>query len=308
MTIDEALSEGRRFLTSIDAPSLNAPLINAPSFNTPSLDAALLLAETLKTSREKLLAKGNEPIAAPRLEQFFGLLERRKKGECIAYILGRKEFRGLEFTVNPNVLVPRPDTETLVEAALQFIDRWQSATGNAGPGKGGIPVLDLCTGSGAIAISLKNERPALEITASDISPEALETASHNAALILDKNCFSGEAICFIQSNLFDNIPGKYRIIVSNPPYVPSKEIDTLAPEARMEPSLALDGGEDGLDLIRSIIWAAQEHLIPGGILLLEASPCQMGEIRQRMEKCRYAHIKIHKDLAGMDRVISGMAK
>ena len=301
MTIQEALAVGRRMLGRPGFPSAIVP----PAAGTPSLDAALLLAETMNTSREKLLANGNEPIAVSRLEHYFRLLQRRKNGECVAYILGRKEFRGLEFSVNPDVLVPRPDTETLVEAAIMYIDSWQAAADNAAQGTG--PLLDLCTGSGAVAISLKKERPFLKITASDISAAALETASHNAGRLLDKSCFYGEEISFIESCLFDKIPGKYHIIVSNPPYVPSKDIDALAPEVRMEPRLALDGGEDGLDLIRAIIISAKEHLLPGGILLLEASPGQMSEIRFLMEKYGYTSIKIHKDLAGMDRVISGMS-
>jgi release factor glutamine methyltransferase len=163
--------------------------------------------------------------------------------------------------------------------------------------------LDLCTGSGALVISLKNERPFLHVTASDISPGALETAALNAARLLLPSPHFIHSVRFIHSDLFENIHGKFDIIVSNPPYIPSGELSGLAPEVRGEPQLALDGGADGLELIRKIISLASEHLFPGGIILLEASPEQMPVIRA----CLAAHgfdAKIHKDLAGMDRVIA----
>ena len=295
MTIQEILSEGKRLL---GAPCPGAVI------DTPALDAALLLAETLHLSREELLVRGNEIAAEPERQKYNSLLERRRSGECIAYILGRREFRGIEFTVNPGVLVPRPDTETLVEAALEYIDLWQgerSDTSARGAAQGGLSLLDLCTGSGAVAISIKNERPHIRVTASDVSPETLQTATLNAARLLEGR---QNAVQFIQSDLFNNIPEKFDIIVSNPPYIPTGEIDTLSPEVRREPRLALDGGRDGLDLIRKIVSQAPEHLSPGGILLLEASPEQMPAIKTLLEKEHFNKIKIHKDLAGKDRVIS----
>ena len=270
---------------------LKAPCASA-CIDTPGLDAALLLAEVLHTSREDLIAHANDEAAERDYEKYRALLERRRAGECIAYILGRKEFRGLEFAVKAQVLVPRPDTETLFEAALEYID---SAAGNDG-----LSVLDLCAGSGALAVSLKKERPLLLVTASDISAEALETAALNAGRLLP-----GESeISFVQSDIFKNLHGRFDIIVSNPPYIPSGEISNLAPEVQLEPRLALDGGEDGLALIRRIIADAPPHLPPGGVLLLEADPAQMPRIGALLANNGFTGVRLHKDLAGRERVIS----
>jgi release factor glutamine methyltransferase len=280
MTVREILLEGTALLKSPCSSAL---------IDTPALDAALLFAEVLHTGREDLIVRGNETLAERDRERFFSLLERRRAGECVAYILGRKEFRGLEFIVNPGVLVPRPDSETLLEAALEHIM----------PEQEGFSVLDLCTGSGALAVSLKKERPLLSVFASDISPEALETAALNAARLLGE-----AAVNLFHSDLFENINGRFNIIISNPPYVPSGELSSLAPEARREPRLALDGGGDGLELIRKIIGRAPAYLFPGGVLLLEAGSDQMPVIKILLEKHNYRHIKIQKDLAGRERVIS----
>ncbi|MCL2070156.1 MAG: peptide chain release factor N(5)-glutamine methyltransferase [Treponema sp.] len=285
MTVQQTLTEGKRLL-SIPCP--------ASQVDSPALDAALLLAEALHTSREELILKANESISEAAREKFFSLLERRRGGECVAYILGRKEFRGLEFAVSPKVLVPRPDTETLVEAALERINSL-TATGDGACGP--LRILDLCTGSGAAAIALKNERPFLEVSASDISAEALELAAENAAKFK-------LTVSLIQSDLFENISGKFDIIVSNPPYIPSGEISTLAPEVRREPRLALDGGTDGLELIRKIISQAPDFLRCGGALILEAAPEQMPAIRDMLREHSYGGVKVYRDLAGRERVIS----
>ena len=287
MTIREALAEGRRVLA---LPCTSAFI------DTPELDASLLLCETLHKNREGLILCGDEPVAGPLLREYLALLERRRSGECVAYILGRKEFRGLQFLVNEFVLVPRPDTEALLEAALENIDAITADREST------VSVLDLCTGSGALAISLKNERPQLDVTASDISVKALKVAKQNAANLLD----NGYGAKFIKSDLFENIAGKFDIIVSNPPYVPSGEMAALAPEVRREPALALDGGRDGLDLIRQIISQAGDYLHPNGALLLEAAPGQMPEIKALLAKHNFSGIRICKDLAGRDRVILAM--
>jgi len=287
MTIRQILTEGKRLLSLPCEEAL---------IDTPSLDADLLLAETLKTNREKLIANGNETIADDDGEKFFELLKRRRSGECIAYILGRREFRGLMFTVNPAVLVPRPDTEMLVEAALEFIDLRQKAVSSD---QKQISLLDLCTGSGAVAISLKNERPFISAAASDISGEALKAAKLNGEK-------SAQETVFIQSDLFENICGKFDIIVSNPPYVPSGEMASLAPEIKREPAIALDGGKDGLDFIKKIIQAAPEHLFPQGALILEAGSEQIPHIAVLLENQGFIKIKVFKDLSGSERVISGL--
>ena len=301
MTARETLAEGTRRL---ELPSVSS------SVDTPALDAALLLAEILRLDRSRLMARLDEDVCENDRENYFNLVRRRLDGECVAYILGRREFRGLDFAVNRHVLVPRPDTETLVEAALEYIDGKYHHLRCANGGGRKISLLDLCTGSGAVAISLKKERPFLNVTASDISPNALEIAEENATLLLAGSCpevaeKTETAVVFVQSDLFQDIPERYDIIVSNPPYVPSFVMANLAPEVLWEPHLALDGGRDGLEIIRRIISGAEDHLVSGGVLLLETACDQMPVIRSLLESEGYDDIKTQRDLAGKERVISG---
>jgi release factor glutamine methyltransferase len=308
MTIREALAEGSTALAAVGIESSD-------------LDASLLLAEVLNTSRSSLVAAAPDPLADESLAAFNDLIMRRMAGECVAYILGKKEFYGLEFLVNPSVLVPRPDTEILVEAVLE-----QLAMCHEQIAKDGQPrILDLCTGSGAIAIALKHEMPELEVWATDISAEALELAKTNAARLLPP-----DSIYFCQGNLFEwgsgiedshigllalgerkqqspglQSPVPFSLIVSNPPYIPTAQIPGLSPEVRAEPILALDGGEDGLNLIRTIVSHAPEHLSPGGILLLEADPGQMKPIDTLLQQAGFAGIQTYKGLSGGERVIGG---
>ncbi|MDR1596646.1 MAG: peptide chain release factor N(5)-glutamine methyltransferase [Treponema sp.] len=282
MTIQEALIKGKLRLR--DAGMEN-----------PGLDAALLLAFILKTNRETLIIRGTETLSEDAGTGFTRLLDRRMAGECTAYILGRKEFRCLDFTVTPDVLVPRPETETLVEAALA-----------AGKGQN-LAALDLCTGSGAVAIALKHESPSIEVCASDISPKALTIARENARRILGTE----ETIRFLEADLFtprtlSRFPGPFSLITANPPYIASGEIAALSREVRGEPLLALDGGEDGLSLIRRIITQAPAFLLPGGSLLMEADPRQMAPITLILKKKGYRGIRTYQDLSGQDRVIAGV--
>ena len=287
MTIQETLAEGIALLKSP---------CDFAFIDTPVLDASILLADMLEADKAKLILRGNEPLAEKDRIKYKTLLERRRSGECVAYILGHKEFRGLRFSVNPFVLVPRPDTETLVEAALEYIDSQQAYAQDSKS----LALLDLCTGCGALAISLMNERPMLSATASDISVEALETARLNAKRLLPET----GAVNFIQSDLFEKITGRFDIIVSNPPYVSTGDLPDLAPEVRREPDIALDGGEDGLCVIGKIIMQAQAYLFPGGALLLEAGTIQMPTIRTLLETHGFVGIRVQKDLTGRDRVIS----
>jgi release factor glutamine methyltransferase len=280
VTVGEALRQGASRLCSA-------------GIDTPSLDASLLLGEILGLDRAGLVLAGVEPLSFENRELFEESLKRRLSGECVAWIRGRREFRGLEFAVSPAVLVPRPDTEILVEAALEFIDERTSPEQ--------LSLLDLCTGSGAVAVSLKHERPGLRVSASDLSPEALDVARCNASRLLGK----AGSVDFIHSSLFDRISGVFDLIVSNPPYVPSVLLETLAPEVRREPRIALDGGADGLDLIRPIIAGAPEHLRQGGILLLEADPGQMPAITALFVQGGYGDIGCFLDLSGQNRVIGG---
>jgi release factor glutamine methyltransferase len=278
MTIREALAES------------GASLL-AAGVETPGLDASLLLAHVLDTNRAALAASGPEPLSEKKYAEFRALIDRRLSGECVAYIVGKKEFRGLEFLVNPSVLVPRPDTETLVEMALLFTGAKKS-------------VLDLCTGSGAVAVSLKNEAPDTEVVAADISASALETAKLNAARLLqDRN-----TITFFQGDLYGALPDShpfFSLIACNPPYIPSGVIETLPAEVRKEPRSALDGGTSGLEIIKRVIDGAPGFLSRGGTLLLEADTRQMNEIAVLLKKRGFHTIKTYKDLSGRERVTGG---
>jgi release factor glutamine methyltransferase len=302
MIVREALAEGKAALAG-------AGIENAP------LDASLLLAEVLNINRSSLMAAASQPLAEESLSAFQTFIRRRLAGECVAYITGKKEFYGLEFLVNPSVLVPRPDTETLVETALTKLEiKNQPAR-----------ILDLCTGSGAVAIALKHKMPELEVWAADISAEALEVAKANANRLLPAG-----SINFYLGDLFDTrdqeidvstqdelpIPAddkqrssflipksSFLIITSNPPYVPTAAIAELSPEVRMEPLLALDGGNDGLDVIRRIISRAPQFLCPGGSLLLEADPRQIPGIAALLSQAGFINIQTYKDLSGKERVI-----
>jgi release factor glutamine methyltransferase len=289
MTIRETLLEGKTLLAS-------------GGIENPSLDANLLLAWVLRTDKAGLLIRGRETIAGEDRDAFLEAIRRRLAGECTAYILGRREFWGLDFIVTADVLVPRPDTETLVEAALRKAGQ---------EGSGNRRLLDLCTGSGAVAVALKHELPGWEVWASDISPKALDIAKANAEKILG----SPGAIRFVHSDLFNafdafntfGAPGAsllFSLIVTNPPYVKRGELETLAPEVRMEPPIALDGGEDGLELIRRIVPQAARRLSKGGSLLMEADSGQMEAITAILKENEFLKVELHKDLAGRERVIS----
>jgi release factor glutamine methyltransferase len=291
--IRELLSSGTTLLASENVPS-------------PGLDAALLLAEASGLSREQLYTRSDCEVDEARRNRYFELLERRRRGECTAYILGRKEFWGLEFTVTPAVLVPRPETEILVEAALAIL-RSMPAMPNAS-------ALDLCTGSGAVAIALKHECPSLEVTAADISEEALEVARSNAQRL-------GCAVTFLRGDLFEALNrvhpqtghdgARFCLITDNAPYVPPADMAGLPAEVRNEPRLALDGGPGGLALIRRIIAEAPLYLEAGGSpaygcsLVLEGDPSQMETMAALMKNRGFGQLRQYRDLAGNNRVISG---
>jgi len=283
--IKELLARGKRLLSS------------EPS---SSLDASLLLAEASGLSREQLYSRADFELNEAQCGRYFELIERRRKGECTAYILGRKEFWGMEFAVSPAVLVPRPDTETLVEAALLIV----RSIPHSPLSSSGSPLsaLDLCTGSGAVAIALKHECPGLEVTAADISEEALEVARKNAELL-------GCGITFLRGDLFgaftDNPDNpRFYLITANAPYVPSSRVAELPVEVKNEPRIALDGGDDGLALIRRVIAEAPQYLLAGGSLALEADPSQMETIAGLMKKQGFAEPELYRDLAGKNRVIA----
>jgi release factor glutamine methyltransferase len=213
------------------------------------------------------------------------VLARRAAREPLQHILGTAGFMGLDFHVDPSVLIPRQDTETLVETVLQE---------EKDPG---ITVLDLCTGSGCIAIALKKLGAYREVSASDIGKETLKTARSNARA-------NQAPVSFLESDLFEKIPGKYDLIVSNPPYIPTGTIDTLEPEVRdHDPKAALDGGADGLEFYRRIISEAPQHLNHNGRIYLEIGYDQADAVRQMFQANGFEEVRVIRDLAGLDRVV-----
>jgi release factor glutamine methyltransferase len=257
--------------------------------DTPYLDAVVLLAHAMGATKEKLFATLPDPVPDDVGAGYKALLDRRSAGTPVSYIRGKKEFFGLEFAVDERVLVPRPDTEILVERALQ-ISRSEPGISR---------VLDACTGSGCIGLSLKLMAPALRVSASDISPEAAAVFTLNAQKLL------GEELPFHLSDLFSEVPGSFDLIVSNPPYLTDTEADDLRKIGWPEPDLSLRGGKDGTDIAKRLIRAAPGKLAPGGWIALEAAPGQFEALAACMREAGFGSIGIDKDLAGRERVISG---
>jgi release factor glutamine methyltransferase len=257
--------------------------------DTPFLDAVVLLAHAMDATKEKLFASLPDPVPEGVQAGFKTLLDRRAAGAPVSYIRGKKEFFGLEFTVDERVLVPRPDTEILVERALRI----------CGSEPGIRTVHDACTGSGCVVIALKLMAPELEISASDISPAAAEVFRLNAEKLL------GGPASFHLSDLLEGVPGAFDLIVANPPYLQDAEVDDLRRIGWPEPELSLRGGKGGTDIAERLIDEAPRKLTPGGWLALEAAPGQFEELSAAMERSGFRSIGIDKDLAGRDRVISG---
>jgi release factor glutamine methyltransferase len=272
-----------------------AYFLGAAGIQSARLDAEVLLRHVLDMEKTELYLNIDLALKINQKRRFRELLQRRVRREPVAYITGRKEFWSLDFLVNSDVLLPRPETERLVEIALEHLK----------PAGAKTRILDLGTGSGAIAVCLATERLAAEICAVDISISALAVARSNAERrgVL-KN------INFLHGDLFGPIEtGKrFHLIVSNPPYVRSGEMRTLAPEVReWEPVAALDGGSDGLDFYRRIIGGADRYLEPGGSIVLEIG-ADMGESITALfaRSSRYKGASIYQDYAGSDRVIAAM--
>lgn len=246
--------------------------------------ARRLLAFTLNVPKEYLIINNEKELSKQDFEYYKNYITRLINGEPIQYIIGKQEFMGIEFNVNKDVLIPQPDTEILVEETIKIAKEYNKPK-----------VLDLCTGSGAIAVSIKKYIPEAEVFASDISIKALQLAKINN---IDNN------INFIESNLFENINNEFDIIVSNPPYIRTEEIKSLSKEVQNEPLIALDGGQDGLDFYRDIIKQAHNYLKSNGKLCLEIGDEQKDAITQILKSnFNYTNIKYYKDLQGNDRVI-----
>lgn len=257
---------------------------------SPRPAAEILLAHTLKCDRIDLYLNHDQPLQSQELARFKQLIQRRIQREPVAYIIGIKEFWSLDFKVTPDVLIPRPETEGLVEAALRHL-----------PGDE-IQALELGCGSGAISIALAHERPNWSYLALDISEKAIGIARSNAQMHLPK-----DSIGFMVGHWFDAIGYQkvgYELIVSNPPYIPKDHLPVLEAEIRRyEPLKALDGGRDGLSSIRQIVQNAPRYLKPGGLLLIEIGHDQGAEVAALgRETGAYDHIFVEKDFAGHDRI------
>jgi release factor glutamine methyltransferase len=257
------------------------------------LDADLLVAHALGVKRIALFLDPERPLNDAELAAIRALVERRRAREPIAYILGEREFYGRMFRVTRDVLIPRPDTETLIEEAKAFLTQCTAAG----------PILDLCTGSGCVAVTLAAECSDRPLIASDVSPTALAIAGENAA----RHGVS-ERLSLRQGDLFSVLDASERcaLITANPPYIGAHELATLAPEVRdYEPRLALDAGADALAFYRRIAADAHAHLTPGGALLVEVGMGQADEVAALLREHGLLDVRAARDLGGIERVVLG---
>lgn len=299
MTLKEAYRQGRDRLSDAEIPEAD-------------LDAWYLLEQAAGVSRARYYADPQREIPETDYRRYAADIERRAGHVPLQHITGSQEFMGLNFRVNEHVLIPRQDTEILVEEALRILRRERlperEGTGQESTGQEGkLRILDLCTGSGCILLSVlywlsRGKDRDLQVwgVGSDLSEKALETAVENAEAL-------GIRADFVQSDLFWDLDGKFDMILSNPPYIRSGDIGGLQEEVRdHDPRMALDGGEDGLDFYRRIISQSGEYLEPGGYLMLETGWDQAEEVSALMRAAGYDGIRVKKDLAGLDRVVYGV--
>ncbi|WP_242392553.1 peptide chain release factor N(5)-glutamine methyltransferase [Anaeromyxobacter oryzisoli] len=251
--------------------------------DAPRLTAEVLLAHALSCDRVRLYLDFDKPLGEAELARFRDFVRRRADGEPTAYLVGSREFYGRPFAVDPRVLVPRPETELVLEAALAALPPDGAA-------------LDLCTGSGILGVTLALERPGARVLATDLSDDALAVARANAAAL-------GAEVGFARGDLWEAVPAdaRFDVIVSNPPYVPRGELDTLQREVRREPRLALDGGPDGADVLRRIVAGAPGRLAPGGTLVLEMHESHRELLPLLCREAGLERAEARMDLAGLPR-------
>lgn len=265
--------------------------LSAANIDNPRLDAEILLAHILNCRRLTLYVDSDKKLPLDTVFRFNQLINQRLEGVPVAYLTNSKDFMGLSFAVNENVLIPRPETEILTELVGEYLRGLNCE----------VTFADLGTGSGAIAISILKFVKSARASAVDISSEALEVAKFNA------NKFHVEdRIELLQGDLFESLQGKiFNAIVSNPPYIPTGELETLQSEVKKEPRLALDGGQDGLSFYRRIISSAPRFLADGGLLAVEIGINQASAVKTLMEASNFVSVEVFKDLAGLERVIVG---
>ena len=279
----------------------------ARGIDTPRLDAELLLGHALSITRIQLIVDAKRPLSNEELGRFRDLVKRRRAREPVAYILGQREFYGRLFRVDRRVLVPRPDTECLVEAALE---RTSGISLSA-------RVLDLCTGSGCVAITLARERPTTRVVGSDVSEDALAVARENALRLGAYN------VAFGRGDLFEGVEalmrsassarsassgfGRFDVVTANPPYIPAGEIPGLQPEIREhEPRLALLGGPDGLSVVARVVEGAPAVLSDGGVLAVEVAAGQAEAAEALFRQRGFTEIQRKRDYGRIERVVSGV--
>jgi release factor glutamine methyltransferase len=261
--------------------------------DSPGLDAQVVLARVLEKPRSWVVAHPEAPLTRSRSAALEALVARLEKGKPLPYVLGRWDFFGLEFEVTPDVLIPRPETEMLVERALAWLRK-------GGMGNGESRVLDVGTGSGCIAISLAVNAPQLRVTATDVSIAVLKVARRNA-----EKLHVSDRITFLEADLIPDplLPDPFSLILANLPYIPTQTLRAL-PIYDREPTVALDGGMDGLVLIRKLLSQAPDLLAPGGLLLMEIEASEgPAALSLAYDAFSEAEIHLHKDLAGRDRLL-----
>lgn len=261
--------------------------------DTPRLDAELILGHVLGLQRVMLYARFDQPLGGEELTKIRGMVARRARGEPMAYIVGEREFYGVELEVTPAVLIPRPDTETVVDVTLGLLEGHEHPV-----------IADVGTGSGAIALALAKTKSDVKVYALDRSRAALDVATRNTA----KHAL-GDRVTLLESDLLAALPAdapKLDLIAANLPYIATAVIPTLMRDVRdFEPRLALDGGPDGLDLVRRLVEEAKAHLTPGGSLVLEIGYDQGPRTKALLEGAGYEATAIVKDLGANDRVVHG---
>jgi release factor glutamine methyltransferase len=259
----------------------------AASSESPELDAEVLLSTVMGVARSALIIRAEEPVGVELLRAYQGLIDRRMSGVPVAYLTGRREFWSLPLKVTPAVLVPRHETELLVEMALKVIPKAEARS-----------VLDLGTGSGAVALAIASERPFARVTGADFSPAALGVARDNARSLALPN------LAWRLGSWFDAVPGeRFDAIVANPPYVAAGDPALAALEA--EPEIALVSGPAGLDALTAIIAGAAPHLESGGWLVLEHGSTQHGDVASMLERRGFGGVETHEDFSGRPRVTLG---
>ena len=265
--------------------------LQAAGIEEATLDARLLLEAVCGTDRNDLLVHGEQPVMPQAEEKYLHWIRQRAEHIPLQQLTGEQDFMGLTFSVNEHVLIPRQDTEILVEEVLKELHD-------------GMRVLDMCTGSGCILLSLLHYSNDCEGLGVDLSAEALEVAGRNVLKVLTPE--KAEHAHFLQSDLFEKVEGKFEIIVSNPPYIASAEVEKLMPEVRdHEPRMALDGTEDGLLFYRRIIKEAGKHLVNSGMLFFEIGYDQGQAVSELMRAGGYREVQVVQDYAGLDRVVLG---